>query len=207
MIHELRFYRIAPGGLEDYLDHAGKVAVPFRGDRYGRLLGFWHCEIGAVNGVYNLWEHDDLGTRQALRAELQAQPVWRNDYLPHSQPLMRDQFVRLLFPFAPLTPPTGTGWQYELRCFRTRAGRSQALATALKDELAPPLRAATVALWTSSIGHVNEVVLLTAFRDPAERLAHSLRHSHWRGFLQTHGASIDAIESSLLMPASYSPMR
>ena len=45
-MHELRFYEIATGRLDDYINHAGKVAVPFRGDDYGKLLGFWSCEAG-----------------------------------------------------------------------------------------------------------------------------------------------------------------
>ena len=100
MLHELRFYEIAAGKLDDYINHAGKVAVPFRGDDYGKLLGFWACEIGAVNCVFNLWEHESVATREVLRAKLQIQDVWRNDYLPHSQPLMRRQISRLLTPLA-----------------------------------------------------------------------------------------------------------
>ena len=108
MIDELRFYRIAPGSLADYLDLAGKVAIPLRGDRYGKLLGFWHAEIGAANCVYNLWQHTDLNSRERLRAKLQQQDVRRNDYLPHSQPLMREQLVRLMKPVIPLgDPPPG----------------------------------------------------------------------------------------------------
>ena len=89
MLHELRFYEIAPGKLDDYIDHAGKVAVPFRGDKFGKLLGFWACEIGAANCVFNLWEHESVATREVLRAQLQKEAVWRNDYLQHSQPLMQ----------------------------------------------------------------------------------------------------------------------
>lgn len=32
MLHAQRFYEIAASRLDDYIDHAGKVAVPFRGD-------------------------------------------------------------------------------------------------------------------------------------------------------------------------------
>ncbi|MGZ5089734.1 MAG: NIPSNAP family protein [Burkholderiales bacterium] len=95
MLHELRFYEIVAGRIADYINHAGEVAVPFRGDRYGKLLGFWSCEIGAVNCVFNLWEHESIATREALRIELQKEDVWRNQYLPHSQPLMRRQFSAL----------------------------------------------------------------------------------------------------------------
>ena len=40
MLYELRYYKIAPGKIDDYINHAGKVAVPKRGHDYGRLLGF-----------------------------------------------------------------------------------------------------------------------------------------------------------------------
>src|SRR5215218_5544590 len=112
MLHELRFYEIKAGRIADYVSHAGKVAVPFRGDRYGKLLGFWTCEIGAMSCAFNLWEHESVTTREALRAELQKQDAWRNEYLAHSQPLMRRQLSRLLQPVGPLTPPLGEGHVY-----------------------------------------------------------------------------------------------
>src|SRR3954470_655255 len=125
MLHELRFYEIAAGKLAEYVQHAGQVAVPFRGDRYGKLLGFWSCEIGAVSSVFNLWEHESVATREALRAELQKQDVWRNQYLPHSQPLMRRQFSRLLTPLGALAPPQVPGNLYHIHIFRTRAGKTE----------------------------------------------------------------------------------
>ena len=67
MIDELRIYRLVPGGLADYLKHAGEVAMRLRGDDYGKLLGFWYAEIGAVNCAFNLWQHQDLNSRQALQ--------------------------------------------------------------------------------------------------------------------------------------------
>ena len=206
MLHELRYYEIAAGRLDDYIDHAGKVAVPFRGDDYGRLLGFWACEIGAVNGVFNLWEHESVATRETLRAKLQLQDVWRNDYLPHSQPLMQRQFSRLLTPLADPNPPAATGNLYHLRIFRTRAGKTRAFAELLQDELPAPLWQATVAVWTGNSGDVNEVVHLSAY--PATLSpALMMRSAEWRGFLKQHGALVEKIESSLMTPAEFSPWR
>ena len=155
MLHELRFYEIAAGHLDDYINHAGKVAVPFRGDDYGKLLGSWACEIGAMNCVFNLWEHESVATREVLRAKLAQQDVWRNDYLPHSQPLMRRQFSRLLTPLADVNVPTTTGNLYHLRIFRTRAGKTAAFARLLQDELPAPLWDSSVAVWTGKIGRAH----------------------------------------------------
>jgi hypothetical protein len=206
MLHELRFYEIAAGRLDDYINHAGTVAVPFRGDDYGKLLGFWACEIGAVNCVFNLWEHETVATRETLRAKLQTQDVWRNEYLPHSQPLMRRQVSRLLTPLANPQPPAAPGNLYHLRIFRTRAGKTQAFAALLQRELPAPLQAAAVATWTGNSGDVNEVVHLSAYPE-AWSPAQILQTPAWRAFLRQHGALVEDIESSLMTPTAFSPWR
>lgn len=206
MLHELRYYEIAAGRLDDYINHAGKVAVPFRGDDYGKLLGFWACEIGAVNGVFNLWEHESVATREALRAKLQVQDVWRNEYLPHSQPLMRRQLSRLLTPLAEPKVPASQGNVYEMRIFRAVAGKTRMLATLLQDELPASLWAAGVATWTGNSGDVNEVVHLSVYPQTLP-LADVLQVAAWRDFLKQHGAIIEDIQSSLMTPAYFSPWR
>ncbi len=204
MLHELRFYEIAVGKLDDYINHAGKVAVPFRGDDYGKLLGFWACEIGAVNCVFNLWEHESVATREVLRAKLQTQEVWRNDYLPHSQPLMRRQISRLLTPLADPKVPAVPGNLYEMRIFRTGPGKTRAFAALLQDELPAPLWAAAVATWTGNSGDVNEVVHLSAYANTLP-VADMLQVAAWRDFLKQHGALVEDIQSSLMTPVHFSP--
>jgi hypothetical protein len=206
MLHELRFYEIAAGKLDDYINHAGKVAVPFRGDDYGKLLGFWACEIGAANCVFNLWEHESVATREVLRAKLATQDVWRNEYLPHSQPLMQRQFSRLLKPLAAPKPPAAAGNLYQMRIFRTRAGKTAAFAALVQNELPAPLQAATIAVWTGNSGDVNEVVHLSAYPATASP-ADIMRSAEWRTFLKQHGEMVEDVESSLMTPAAYSPWR
>jgi len=206
MLHELRFYEIAAGRLDDYIDHAGKVAVPFRGDDYGRLLGFWACEIGASNCVFNLWEHESVATREVLRAKLAQQDVWRHEYLPHSQPLMRRQFSRLLKPLETPKPPAMAGNLYQMRIFRTRAGKTAAFAALVQHELPAPLRASTIAVWTGNSGEINEVVHLSAHPEAASP-ATIMGSGEWRTFLRQHGALVEDVESSLMTPAAYSPWR
>ncbi|MBM3340883.1 MAG: hypothetical protein FJY56_02035 [Betaproteobacteria bacterium] len=206
MLHELRFYQIAPGKIDDYIDHAGKVAVPRRGNDYGKLLGFWSCEIGAMNGVFNLWEHESVATREVLRAKLAALDWWRNDYLAHSQPLMQRQFSRLLTPLAAPTPPATPGHLYQLRIFRTRAGKTQPFARLLQNELPLTLGAASIAVWTGNSGDVNEVVHLSA-HPAAAQPADIMQTAAWRAFLREHGALLETMQSSLMAPAAYSPWR
>jgi hypothetical protein len=206
MLHELRYYEIAAGRIDDYINHAGSVAVPFRGDDYGKLLGFWACEIGAVNGVFNLWEHESVATREVLRAKLQQQDVWRKEYLPHSQPLMRRQLSRLLTPMADPVLPAMPGNLYQIRIFRTRAGSTAAFARVLQNELPASLKRASVAVWTGNSGDVNEVVYLSAHA-ATQTPADIMQSSEWRALLKQHGAMVEDIQSSLMTPVAFSPWR
>ena len=207
MIDELRSYKIVPGGLADYLKFAEEIAIPFRGDDYGKLLGFWFGEVGAVNSVFNLWQHKDLNTRQALRAKLQEQEVWRAQYLPHAHPLMRQQFVRLMTAVVPFCAPAERGNVYEVRIIRTRTGKAQEVASRFGTGLTADDQAATVGLWTTIAGHLNEVVHISACRDVAARLTRSLQQPEWRHFLGEHGSLVEEIESSLMIPANHSPVQ
>ena len=147
-----------------------------------------------------------MATREALRALLQTKDVWRKDYLPHSQPLMRRQISRLLTPLAKPVPPAAPGNFYHLRIFRTRAGKTQALAAFLQHELPAELQGAAVATWTGNSGDVNEVVHLSAHPE-AHSPAQIMQTAAWRAFLRQHGTLVEDIQSSLMTPAAFSPWR
>ena len=76
MIHELRTYTLHPGKLGQYIDHVANLAVPIRGDRFGKLLGYWSTELGTLNQVVHLWEHADFAARTAARAALAKNERW-----------------------------------------------------------------------------------------------------------------------------------
>ena len=71
MIHELRRYTIKPGKLADYVDKSGSIGRPVRGDRYGKLLGYWswsnHVSYVAKNGQRTNLQVDS------------SSPVWQRD--------------------------------------------------------------------------------------------------------------------------------
>ena len=207
MIDELRVYRLKPGSLPDYMKFSGEIAVPFRGDRFGALLGFWFAEIGAANTAFSLWRHQDMNTRQALREEMAKSEVWRTQYQPRIQPLMQRQEIRLLNPIVSPTLGTETGRVFEIRFIRTKAGKSQELAARLQSDLPRTFQDETAALWTNFAGEVNEVVHLAAYRDSGARLKRSLNDPDWRDFLDKHGALVENIDSSLMLAAGHSPLK
>jgi hypothetical protein len=202
VIDELRIYTLRPGAMPRYLDLAQNVAVPVRGDRHGTLLGFWSNEAGAANSVVNLWRHESLESRQAVRRTLEALPAWREQYLAGVRPLMLRQVVRFMEPVLPLAAPTTPGPHlYEQRLFRARAGEATRLAEALARDAEP----GQIALWTSFAGPINEVVQLLAHADPAARFTRSLCGPD--GAMVRHAALVEEVETSLMLPAPHSPLR
>jgi hypothetical protein len=201
VVDELRIYTLRPGAMPRYLELAEKVAVPVRGDRHGTLLGFWANEVGAANAVVNLWRHDSLESRQAVRKTLEALPAWREQYLAGVRPLMLRQVVRFMDAVLPLSAPATPGPHlYEQRLFRARAGEAGGLADGLARDAEPGM----IALWTTFAGPINEVVQLLAHPDPAARLARSLCGAD--GPLARHAARIEEVETSFMLPAPHSPL-
>ena len=125
MIHELRRYQIKPGKLADYVEKSGSIGRVVRGDRFGKLLGYWSTELGPLNQVVHLWEYPDLAARATARAGLAKDERWTKEYLPVSGPLLETQENMILTPVrlgalpadhrhgapraARLPPPSGQG--------------------------------------------------------------------------------------------------
>lgn len=206
MIDELRIYTLATGGLPEYMRLAEDVAVPIRGDDYGKLIGFWFGEIGAANRIFNMWRHESLDRRQAIRVELEKNTRWQTEYVPKIRPLMRDQIIRFMTPLMPLATPAGTGNLYEIRLLRATIGKSRVLA----EKLAAAQAGAgmtTVGVWTTFAGQIHEVVHIVAWRDLAARMASTLRQGAWCDLMNDVAGLIEDVDSSLAIPGSHSPLR
>jgi len=205
MIDELRVYRMHPGKVEAYLDLSQRIAIPFRKDDYGKLLGFWTVESGTVSSIMNLWRHETLATRESLRTKMAQAEVWK-DYMAQTHPLNQHQTVRILSPLLPLTMPTMAGNTYEIKFLHAHTGKANAVAKALLDATPRGPGAATIGIWTNLFGEIYEVVCLSAHTDLQQSLKGEWA-AGWRSYLRTHGAMLDGIESQVLLPIPASPLR
>ena len=206
MIHELRCYTIVPGGMPEYLRLLETVSVPIRGDRYGKLLGFWVVEIGAANHVFHLWEHDSLDARQRLREELFNRDDWQRDLVKPVERTIEAQTVRLMETPHPVAGPKDRPNVYEVTLIRAHLGRANRVAAALAD-LAVDAGSHTVGWWTTIAGDPNEVVHIAAHRDLAARVSRTVRRPAWVKFMTESADSIRGMSSSLAIPAIHSPMQ
>jgi hypothetical protein len=212
MIHELRTYAIKPGRLADYVEQSGAVGRPIRGDRYGKLVGYWSTELGPLNQVVHLWEYPDLAARASARAGLARDERWVKEYLPVSTPLLESQENVILAPFdwAPLRLTSGMG-VYELRIYRLHPGRVGAYVETMREAL--PIRekhSSPVGYWLVEIGPLNTVVHLWPYRDLAQRaeVRRALAADQaWQAAVGRLMPYLQHQEAKLLVPTSFSPLR
>lgn len=211
MIHELRTYSIQPGKLAEYVELAGSVSRPIRGDRFGKLVGYWTAEHGPLNQVLHMWEFADVAARAQARAGLAKDERWTKEYVPRSQALLVSQETTLLIPvdWYPIRSVSGPN-VYELRIYRFHPGKVAEWARLAQAGL--PIRekySSPVGFWQTEVGVLNTVVHLWPYRDAQHRA--EVRKAvaadpGWQAVIAQLYPLIQAQESKLLVPTSFSPL-
>lgn len=211
MIYELRTYTLVPGKQAEYLKASAEVGRRIRGDKYGKLEGFWTTEFGTLNQAVHLWSFADLNERDRLRAELGKNEDWIRGYLPSIRPLLLAQENKILSAQLPLKPPAGDGHVYELRTYRTPVGKAPEWLALFKGIM--PVRekySPNVGLWQTEMGQLNEVVHLWVYPDLNGRAAvraKALQDPEWQAFLAKATPLLVEMRSVVLNPAPHSPMK
>ncbi len=211
MIHELRTYTFAQGKVPAYLDLVARVGLPARGDSCGTCHGYWVHEFGTLNQVSHLWSYASLDERTRLRAGLAQNERWTKDFIPAVRPFLLRQDVKLLNPVKPLTPPQTSGGVYELRTYRSNPGDAQAYAALLHSYF--PARekySKNVGLWTGEVPQPNELVHLWNYPDLNARAATRAavgEDPEWKEFLGKGAGRLMEMQSVILLPTAFSPMK
>jgi hypothetical protein len=103
MIVEERCYVLRmPHGPQDYLALYEAEGLAVQRSILGRLLGYFHTEVGGLNTMVHLWGYDGFDDRMKRRAALAADPAWQA-YLARVRPMIESMSNRLLVP-APFSP-------------------------------------------------------------------------------------------------------
>lgn len=211
MIHELRVYTLGPGQVPAMLKLVEELAIPIRGDEYGKLEGYWLTEFGALNQVVHLWSHEDLNARQENRARLAQNADWTGKFLPQAVALIRHQEIRLMHPRMPLKAPTTEGNIYEYRYYRVETGTAPKWLEVYGEVM--PARekySPNVCVWQTEAAEPNEVSHMWVYPNFDERMAVRGRLAgdpDWRAFLKKGGPLIKEMRNLALIPAPFSPMR
>lgn len=204
MIYELRTYTLKPGGVPEFEARFEEV-LPYR-EKYSKLAGFWHTEIGPLNQVVHLWAYEDLRHRTEARAAAAQDP--------HLPPKVEHLFVgaeaEVLIPAPFMRPlePRQMGSIYEMRIYtyqhRTipEVLKRWEAAIAFREQFSP-----LAGCWYTELGGLDKLIHLWPYADFAERervRRESRQEGRWppatREFLVRQ-------ENKLLIPAPFSPLR
>ena len=102
---------------------------------------------------------------------------------------------------------------YEMRTYRLRVGAVPAYLKLVAEEGIAVQRShlgQLVGYFSSEIGPLNEIVHVWAYRDlndRAERRAKLAADPRWQEFLPKLQVLIETMESKILVPAEFSPLR
>jgi hypothetical protein len=212
MLYELRTYTVKPGTLGDMVKAASTLSPEIRGNNFGKLEGYWQTEIGPLNQVMHLWSYSDFAERARLRAELANNSRWTGEYIPLIRPLLMRQDIRLLNAIRPLVAPASTGNIYELRNYRAKPGGAvrQWLDAFTAVLPAREKYSKIVALWQTEAGQPNEVCHLWAYPDlnaRAKARGDAMKDPAWQEFLTKGPGFLDEMHSTIMLPASHSPLK
>ncbi len=211
MIYELRTYTFHQGKVPAYLDLVQTVGRPVRGDEYGTCHGYWVHEFGQLNQASHLWSYASLDERTRLREALGKNERWAKEFVPNVRPLLQRQDIRLLNPVSELKPPEQSGGVYELRAYRTQPGDALAYAQLLKSYF--PVRekySKNVGLWVGEVPQPNELVHLWNYPDlnaRAKARGAVAEDPGWKEFMGKGAGRLLEMQSVILLPAAFSPMR
>jgi hypothetical protein len=208
----LRTYTVKPGAVGDMVKAASTVSLDIRKNDFGKLEGYWATEIGPLNQVMHLWSYNDFAERARLRVELAKNPRWSSEYLPLIRPLLMRQDVRLLNAIKPPVAPETTGNIYEFRNYRAKTGGAVKLWLDAFTAALPAREkySKIVGLWQTEAGQPNEVCHLWAYPDlnvRAQARANATKDPVWQEFLGKGPALLEEMHSTIMLPASHSPLK
>ncbi len=204
MIYEVRTYTLKPGSVAKFEENVAK-ALPAR-EKYSKLGGFWHTEIGPLNQVIHIWPYESIEERNEIRAEAVKDPDWPPAN-PSDMYVSQESEIWNPAPFMrPLGPDQALGNIYEMRIYTYQTGtmgeviKRWAAAVPHREEYSP----LAIAM-SSELGGLNKWMHVWPYKDLEDReriRTEASKSEHWppqtREFLVKQ-------ENKMLVPASFSP--
>jgi hypothetical protein len=170
-LHELYVVDLRQGSLPDWVQQAGTGLLPLAGQCGARVLGVWTTVFGATPQVTALFEYPDLESFARSRLVL-ADPAQRPAAIDGCDALATRIENRLLVPspYRAILPVPDTGI-FTLRTFTIRSESLDRFHRTTVETVWNQTRAADaghhIGLWTTAVGRVNEIVMLSQYRDLA----------------------------------------
>ncbi len=170
VIYEIRTYTLKAASIGPY--EAGFAeGLPTR-EKYSKLAGFWHTEIGPLNQVIHIWPYEDLKHRTEVRTEAMSDPSGK--WPPKTGDLVMGMQSEIVVPAPFMRPlagePQALGSVYELRMYTYRPGSMQKVLDSWTESV--PAREALSPLALagfSELGTLNRWFHLWPYKDLNDR--------------------------------------
>ena len=205
MLYELRTYRLKPGAVPEY-EKRFAAAIEAR-QKYSRLVGFWHTDIGPIDQVLHLWAYETLQQRAEARAASVKDGAWPPAGVMDLTVSMDNDILVPSPANDPLDGPREWGNLYELRMYTYPSGvirhvmEQFTAGVAARQELSP-----LGGFFMSELGELNRFYQLWPYRDWDHRdevRAQYLKAGTWPAKVEER--PIHQLVRHLI-PASFSPL-
>ncbi|XP_065188202.1 protein NipSnap homolog 2-like [Sycon ciliatum] len=218
-VYEMQFHHLRPGQIENYL-HAAEEELPRITENEAiprHLLASWTVDIGAQDTAIHLWSYP-----AGFKAVHEAKKVLGEDkqyvaYIRRQAELMRDRRNQILVEFSfwnceDMMASCEPGGIFELRSYQLKPGTlmdwghewSRGIVKRMDAQDKP------VGGWYSQIGDLYMVHHLWSYQNL--QIRKEVRESAWQqpGWEEVVARTVPLVrwmESSILTPTSYSPLR
>lgn len=102
MILDHRTYTLFPQALTEFYKIYEAEGLQVQTRILGRLIGFFHTEIGPLNQIVHMWAYDSFEERMRRRTALFQDSQWLS-YMAKARPLISHMENKILLP-APFSP-------------------------------------------------------------------------------------------------------
>jgi hypothetical protein len=202
----MRTYTVKPGAVGEYQARFAE-AYAVR-EKYSKLGGMWHTDIGPLNQVIHIWPYESLQQRADIRAASMkdASGLWP----PKTSELLIQQEVDILDPVKNMQEwgePQQWGNLYELRMYTYAPGDANKAGATFAESIQARADIYPVAgIFVSQLGNLNRLYQLFPYKswDHRDEVRAEFRKS---GVWPPH-ADVRAVSQLVrfMEPASFSPL-
>ena len=209
MLYEVRTYTFTPGHVDEAAEAFGRIFE--KRQKLSPLIGYFVCIMGELHRILSIWEYENSGHRESVRAETERHPWWP----PLKSEHIHKQVTRLLRPL-PCRPKALTGAMggiYVIHSDFLKVGKLPEVSARWtehlpqREKLSPLAGAFVNRAGDFESGILNEFIHIWPYRDL----------NHWASVSQEAAAlpgwreSLDPYTTSQTaeawLPVAYSPMR
>ncbi|KAI9020760.1 hypothetical protein CLU79DRAFT_703904 [Phycomyces nitens] len=213
-VHELQKHRVRPDKVEEYIKlvslHYPRIANDPANDVH--LCGSWSIEVGELDTFVHIWEYKGYPGHQHTMAQLSQDPAYAQ-FMKELRPLLISRYnnIMLEFSFWKTSPPTVTNGIYELRKYSLKPGHLLEWEMHWRKGLECRRQfCEPVGAWFSQLGDLNTVHHMWSYPDLQARKTTREEAWHVEGWSDTVYKTvrfIDSMQSYILKPLTYSPLR